>query len=129
MYTETSNFQHRWTKSETIRFLGLLKRYPILVHKCTHGPGSIENRKVAMESLLEDSNSSNLEVRDLKALKSKIDTIKTSFTSALATYQEKIRKKIRNPKTTLTWFDKAHFLDTSGYLRKLKEVRAVYSSK
>lgn len=111
-----------------MRFLGLLKRYPVLVHKFSYGHGSIENRKVALESLLEDSQSSKLEIRDLKALKSKIDTIKTSFTSALATYQEKIRRKIRNPKTTLPWFDNAHFLDTSGYLRKLKEVRVVQSN-
>lgn len=81
----------------------------------------IERRKLAFESLLDDCLEADLDLKDVKGLRTKVESVKNSFAGALASYREKVRQNVRNPKMSLPWFDKAHFLDTTGYLRRLKE--------
>lgn len=122
IYTTSSNFQYRWSLQETKKFLGLLKRYPILYHVYVPGKAVIIKRRSALNSLLKECNKARLNFRDRKALLAKINIIKSSFASAFVIFK---KKSTRNPHqkadTTLPWFDDAHFLDTTGFIRKIKQ--------
>lgn len=122
IYTTSSNFQYRWSLAETVKFLGLLKRYPILYHIYVPGKTVIMKRRSALNSLLKDCTKARLNFRDRKALLAKINIIKGSFASAFDIFKRKSTKSPHHkPEPTLPWFDDAHFLDTSGFLRKINE--------
>lgn len=122
IYGVGGNFTYRWSTKETITFLNLLKRYPILYSKYVPNKDTIVKRKSALQSLLKETTKARLSLRDKDALRSKINILKGSLVSAVDIYKRKaLKTPYRLPDTSLAWFEHGLFLDTSGTVRKLRQ--------
>lgn len=111
--------------NQTVTFLNLLKRYP-----CLHVPSDlsdkeqIQQRKDAFDALMKNCSAARLGIRDQSGLKKKFYKIRATFGSALKIYKARVRPDKPLPESHVPWFDAAHFLDTTGYLRRLTQSRA-----
>lgn len=121
-YSPQNNFLYRWQTKDTVRFLRLWKKYPVLHLKYVPKPDALHERNRNYRELMKECSKASLGLRDVEALRSKCAILRGTFMGVLANFKKNIKKHPNKwPHVTLPWFEEAIFIDTSGFVQRMKD--------